>query len=264
MNRVVWILVMLWSAMAHAASTDPGGVRNALAILDESVRLRQTDPVRSSALASDAAALLAAALPDGGADLPHAQRTLGNAWMLAGEHGRAVLAYRRAELAEPRDPIIRSSLANARSVAGVEVVTAPAVDDWRSWVLQWRAYMPRAWVFWGGTALWVVGCGLIAARVWSGAGRFTIGAVGLVIVGGVGVGMTAFEHRLEPAGGAVVIRESEGRTGPHAHLYPTALDRAVPAGTEVRVLEARDGWKLCRIGALQAWLPASAVEPIRP
>lgn len=264
MIRWAFMLVMLWTAVAHAGTTGPTGVQNALAILDESVRLRQTDPARAAELASDAAALLISALPEGGADLPQAQRALGNAWMLAGEHGRAVLAYRRAQLADPHDPIIRSSLEYARSVAGVDAGNGPAIEDWRAWLLRWRTFVPRAWLFWGGMALWVIGSLVIAARVWTGAGRFTVGAVMLVILGGLGVGMTVFEHHLEPQGAAVVIRESEGRTGPHAEVYPAALDAPVPAGTELRVLESRDGWVRCAVGGLEAWLPGSAVERVRP
>jgi hypothetical protein len=272
MNRVLLLVFLLFllcmlcmPALAKAVEVEPPGVQNALAILEESVRLRQSDPVRSASLASDAAALLGSALPGGGIELPHAQRALGNAWLLAGEPGRAVLAYRRAELARPGDPIIRSSLEHARALAGVEGVAAISSDDWRSWLLRWRPFVPRVWVFWVGTALSVSGCWLIAARIVGLLGaRVTVPALFVTAVGALGVAVTSLEARLELPGASVVVRASDGRTGPHADLYPPALDRSVPAGTEVRVLEVRDGWKRCSIGSLQAWLPASSVELIRP
>jgi hypothetical protein len=62
----------------------------------------------------------------------------------------------------------------------------------------------------------------------------------------------------------VVVAEAAGRTGPHAEVYPAALDAPVPTGTEVRVLETRDGWVRCAVGGLEAWLPGSAVERVRP
>src|SRR5690606_30939064 len=71
--------------------------------------------------------------------------------LLAGDVGRAVLAYRRAERLDPRAPRGRSSLTYARSLVGTaapEGGQALAEDA----LLWWRGVVPRPWVLAPGLA----------------------------------------------------------------------------------------------------------------
>lgn len=257
------LILMILGCLGRGAFADDR-LASGLMLLEEAVRVRQAEPGHAARLGADAAALIAAGIEDG-VDNPAAQRALGNAWLLAGENGRAVLAFRRAELGAPNDPLVRSSLVHARSLVGAEVgVGSAGPAGWRGVVLSWRHHVPRAWAFWGSLGVFVGCCWIIALRVLGKAPvRITGPAVACGALGAAGLGVLAVEPRIEGTDAGVVVVEAMGRTGPHAEVYPAALNGAVPAGAEVRLIESRDGWVRCAIGGLEAWLPADKVERVR-
>jgi tetratricopeptide (TPR) repeat protein len=57
----------------------------------------------------------------------------GNAWFKAGQIGRAIYDYRRAELLDPRDPDIRANLGIVRAQAGTSIAALPG-SRWTRWV----------------------------------------------------------------------------------------------------------------------------------
>ena len=67
--------------------------------------------------------------------LPNARQrlNLGNAWLKAGQIGRAVRAYRQAEALAPRDPDIRANLQIARNQAGDNNPALPG-NRWTRWI----------------------------------------------------------------------------------------------------------------------------------
>lgn len=255
--RLLVLVLFLLGPAAWASESDP--LASGFALLDEAVKLRVSDPARSARLAGDAAALIRSSLPGEGAGNAPAQRALGNAWLLSGDLGRAVLAYRRAEAAAPGDPIVAASLEHARSLVPVESGETGARGAWG----RWSGLVPRGVVFWAGLGLFVAGCWALALRVVSVLpGIATAPSVAAVVLGGACLGALAGEPLVTGSGWGVVVRSEVGRTGPHASLYPPALDGPVPAGAEVRVVEARDGWVLCSLGGRRAWLPGDAVERV--
>jgi hypothetical protein len=261
-----WCVVVLMAVAGLARAESPDArLASGLVLLDQAARARLSEPEHAARLGADAAVLIGASLDEMGLDNPAGQRSLGTAWLLAGDPGRAVLAFRRAELGAPDDPLVRSSLAHARSVVGAEVGEGPRENGWRGVVMSWRHHVPRAWVFWGSVGVLVGCCWVIGLRVLGLApSRVTGPAVALGVFGAAALGVLAAEPVLAGSDAAVVVSEVPGRTGPHAEVYPAALDGLVPAGTEVRVLESRDGWVRCAVGGLEAWLPGSAVERVRP
>lgn len=261
--RIAAILLLVLSCRAFASG---GELESGFALLDEAARMRLSDPERSARVASDAAVLIGSSL-DADAELnPAAQRALGNAWLLSGDVGRAVLAFKRAEAVSPGDPMVRSSLEHARSLVGVDFGSGAGGDSrWRTVLNDWRARVPRAAVFYGGVALLFVGCGVLAMRIVSVLPKWvTVPAAVAAGIGACALALLVAEPMMEQSGAAVVVSETTGRTGPHEQIYPPALDRAVPAGAEVRVLGARDGWYLCALGGEKAWLPGESVERVRP
>lgn len=259
--------VLLVMAAACVARAESGAERLAsgLVLLNEATQARLGEPEHAERLAADAAVLIGSSIDEMGLDNPSAQRALGTAWLLAGDTGRAVLAFRRAQLGAPDDALVQSSLMHARSVVGADIGSGAMDTGWRGMVLSWRHHVPRAWVFWGGLGVFVGCCWVIALRVigWAPS-RVTGPTVAIGLIGAVSLGVLVVEQAIMGSDAAVVVAQAEGRTGPHAEVYPAALDAPVPAGTEVRVLEARDGWVRCAVGGLEAWLPGSAVERVRP
>jgi hypothetical protein len=262
---VLGVAFLSGSAAARDGSEAADALRNGFALLEEAARLRVSDPRRSEGLAADAAALIQAGLPDGGIDRPNAQRALGNAHLLAGDLGRAVLAYRRAVSAAAEDPLARDSLAYARSLVGAETGAVPVSESWRARLGAVVSVVPRGVVFWAAGAVFVGACWVVAMRIVSILPRRVVApAVTLGVLAGVSLGVLAAEPAFDRSVWGVVLEETVGRTGPHGEVYPPALDRAVPAGAEVRVVESRDGWLLVAVGAERAWLPGRSVERVRP
>ncbi len=263
LHRVLIALIV--ACMVRSAFAEDR-LASGLVLLEEAARVRQTQPQHAARLGADAAALIAAGIEEAGVENPAAQRALGNAWLLAEENGRAVLAFRRAELGAPDDPLVRSSLMHARSIVGAEVGAGSAdASGWRGMVLSWRHHVPRAWVFWGSLGVFVGCCWIVALRVLGKApARVTGPATVLGVLGATTLGVLAAEPHFDGRDSGVVIAEAMGHTGPHAEVYPAALNGTVPAGTEVRLIESRDGWVRCAIGGLEAWLPVDKVERVRP
>lgn len=265
MIRWCVVVVMVCVCLARAESGE-ARLASGLVLLGEAARVHSSEPQHAVRLGSDAAVLINASMEELGLDNPAAQRALGTAWLLAGDTGRAVLAFRRAELGAPEDTLVRSSLAHARSLVGSQVGDASVTREsgWRGVVLSWRRHVPRAWVFWGGLGVFVGCCWVIALRVLGMApARVTGPAVAMGVLGAAAIGVLASEPIMEDGASAVVVSEAMARTGPHAEVYAPALDGAVPAGTEVRLLESRDGWVRCGVGGLEAWLPGATVERVR-
>jgi hypothetical protein len=93
----------------------------------------------------------------------------GNAWLKAGEPGRAILNLERAQALAPRDAAVTHNLAVAREQAGL---TTAFTGGWRAVVraLSWNA------MTWLAVAALGIFCGaLLAGRVWRGRSRTTLG-----------------------------------------------------------------------------------------
>lgn len=261
---VVFAALILF--VGGTARADDAGDRLAsgFALLDEAARLRQAEPARAAGLAADAAVLIESAIGDGASMNPAAQRALGNAYLLADRIGPAVLAYKRAESVAPNDPLVRASLEHARSRVGLDLGVGSGGTGWRSVLNDWRGGIPRRAVFHGCVAAAVVACWVLALRVLSVLPRWVVIPAAVAVgVSACGAGLVLAEPLVAGSDDAVVTVAATGRTGPHAEVYPAALDRPVPAGAEVRILETRDGWYLCAVGGERAWLPGGSVERVR-
>lgn len=110
------IAVLLFAASTHAA--DP------IAIFDQANRLYEQGKFSE-------AATVYQQLVSTGQRSATVYYNLGNAWFKAGQLGRAVAAYRRAQELAPRDPNVRFNLNFARKqVTGSD---APAGEAWKRW-----------------------------------------------------------------------------------------------------------------------------------
>ncbi|MEM6912222.1 MAG: hypothetical protein AAF555_11670, partial [Verrucomicrobiota bacterium] len=143
---------------------------------------------REAALQFEATALA-------GERIDSAWQNAGNAWFEAGDLGRAILAYRQAELFRPFDAPLAASLTAARALARNEVVDKRPLWERVSgpwpriatlgaslafWLLLSGAlrYRGRAWWI----AVGVAACLFLGALVWVGAGWAKGGRQGAVVV----------------------------------------------------------------------------------
>jgi tetratricopeptide (TPR) repeat protein len=184
---------------------------------------------------------------------------LGNAYLRAGELGRAIASYRRAAAGAPRDPEIRANLAFARKSARDAVAPSEPSAVLQT-VFAWHFLLSRTELVEIAAALNVVLWSLLALRLWRR--RESLGwAAALAAVLLAACLASLLVRTLEPERVAVVVaREVEVRSG----LAGDSVVRfRLHAGSEVRVREERDGWlRVALPDGEQGWLRASEAEVV--
>ena len=179
----------------------------------------------------------------------------GNAEFKLGQRGRAIAAYRRAELLAPRDAEVRANLAFVRNqVAG----PTWRPSRWESWL---GALSLEEWTMLAAGAFWLAFI-LLALRQIQPAWRprlrgLTSGIILLTILSCAGLGTAATLHYSKPT--AVVIEaEATARSGPFAEAQDAFK---VQNGAELAVLGRRHDWLQVADGSGRiGWLPAKQVE----
>ncbi|MFK7883993.1 MAG: hypothetical protein AB8F26_07415 [Phycisphaerales bacterium] len=239
-------------------------------LLDRAAEIREAEPDLSRKLASDAAAMLSSATESSNQRSPLAQRSLGNAHLLAGDLGRAVLAFHRALDANPNDQMSKASLEYAQSQIDIVPSKSPA-DSWKNIIQTARANLPRKVLFYIGAACFISAFLFAAISIqihWNLRLRAALKyiAVGLLIIATIPSTVLFADARWHAKGGAsaVVLSSTQARSGPDESIYPEVFETPVPAGTSLSIRESRSGWLLVTLGSQEAWIDARDVERVRP
>lgn len=275
MLRFIVLLILAFPALAapptgvlpHVGATDSAEslLEVAEAKFDAAVARYRQDRVLTPSLFREAAAAYAALRTQGIENVPLLLNT-GNAWMLAGDTARAVLAYRRAERLRPFDREVQVSLAAARSRVGIEIKPS-AGRRFGDTLVAWRGHVPRSVVVMAGlgayAGLWL--CAAARFTPWRRfAGRRL--AVAFAVLASLCLVMTWVDHRLstDPRQAVVVAPAgANGRNGPSAGVYDLSFDQPLPPGVELTILEEREGW--CRVRLLdgrESWLESWTLERV--
>jgi tetratricopeptide (TPR) repeat protein len=182
----------------------------------------------------------------------------GNAEFKLGYLGRAIAAYRRAELLGPRDDEVRANLGFVRNQ-----VEGPALREsgWSRMAGWLGALTLNEWTMLAAGAFWVTFL-LFAVRqirpAWRSRLRgLTSGVVVLTILSCTGLGALAALHFTWQT--AVVIEsEATARSGPFAEAQDAFKAHD---GAELAVLGQRDDWLQVSNGSGRiGWLPVKQVE----
>jgi len=179
----------------------------------------------------------------------------GNAEYKLGQPGRAIAAYRRAELLSPRDDEVGANLDFVR-----KQVEGPTLREswWEDWL---GALTLNEWAVLAASAFWLSFI-LFAARqirpAWRSRLRgLTTAIVIITILSCVGLGAATAIHFTQQT--AVVVEpEATARSGP----FTEAQDAfKVHNGAELAVLNRRENWLQVSDGAGNiGWLPAKQAE----
>ena len=181
----------------------------------------------------------------------------GNAWMRAGQHGRAIACYRQAQRFRPNDPYLSANLQNALNTVGLNT----AVSD-NSGILGylffWQNWFSYAAKFTVTTVLLalLLGCLLLAQFTHY---RTTFLRCGLT-AGFLFILMAASTARdwrqFEPLKhGVITADEVVARKG-NSDSYEPAFTESLPEGTEFIVIDQRADWLQVQLqDALSAWIP---------
>ncbi|MGE9271445.1 MAG: hypothetical protein ACQKBU_11635, partial [Verrucomicrobiales bacterium] len=184
-------------------------------------------------------------------------KNAGNAWFQAGEVGRSILCFRRAEQYRPFDEELQASLEAARALVRDEV-TVSGIPAWLSWPfplpLRWhQAIVVLAW-----SGLW--GVLLLRLRV---TGRwFRIVSWGCVVLVVGGLLSALWIQLVELPGGVLIVDEVSARKGP-GYRYESAFEGRLHEGLELRCGERRGEWREVLLAdGRKAWLPQEAIGQI--
>lgn len=186
---------------------------------------------------------------------------LGNAWFRAGDAGRAIAAWRRAERLRPRDPWLAANLAQARQ--GLPTGTASLVEL----LLPWRDELSigeQAWTF---TLTSALACLALLGQRGLPRARATLRAVAwltavlailALLTFARTILATSFTRHAVISGtteeGDVVVRKGDGES------FAPALTEAVRPGTECIVRDTRGGYVQVELpGGHVGWVPESRV-----
>lgn len=172
-----------------------------------------------------------------GASTATAWFNLGNARFKSGELGRAIAAWRMAELSTPRDSALRANLAFARGKAAGNVDEPTPVSDRLT-----RYFTANEWIAAAAITWWIFFIVLAFAIRRRPSTRTRPGMI-LILLGGACVLLIAaavksfFEtyHRTR----AVVTRQAAARFGP---LEDSQISFQVTDGLEFVVTDSTDGW----------------------
>jgi tetratricopeptide (TPR) repeat protein len=180
----------------------------------------------------------------------------GNAWFKAGQIGRAIYYYRRAEELAPRDPDIRANLAIARTQAGTNTASLPG-NRWTRWAGRLTL---NEWTVAAAVSVALFFFVLMARQT---SPRFNKSAGGLTLtLAVVSLWLLAclalsIDQRLVEETSIVIVPEAVVRRGP---MDESQSAFTVHDGAELAVL-ARDGEWLQVSGASRqtGWLPQKDV-----
>jgi tetratricopeptide (TPR) repeat protein len=161
---------------------------------------------------------------------------LGNAFFKSGQVGRAIAAYRQAQLLTPRDPDVRANLQFARNQ--VQGPTLPSTA-WQRWSGRLSV---NEWTFLAAVSLWLFLL-LLAALQWRPRlarplrnGALALGLATLLLCSCLGA--IVYENQSNRIA-VVSAPEAVVRVGP-LDTAPNAF--TVHDGAELRVLDQREDW----------------------
>jgi hypothetical protein len=191
---------------------------------------------------------------------------LGNAHLKAGDVGRAVLSYERAQRLLPRDPDVAANLGFARERIGDPASAAPATPS-----LWTRILVPLAFraatgeLALAASAAYAVVMLLLGLRVllprWRvGLGRGAMAAGVVFALAGSACLYRVYDEALHPhavvvAKGGVTVR-FEPSDGGTAHF-------TLPEGALVEVISEREAWEqVARSDGRRGWVAAETVEAL--
>lgn len=189
--------------------------------------------------------------------------TLGNSWFMAGDAGRAILNYRRAERYIPNNPDLKHNLKTALELRADLIPTKephPLADKLLGWHLKTSTQF-RWWLFAGvWTTLW--GSWFWMQRSTRKEARITVALTGILSMLLLGSLTTEYLMKNKAMPGVVTAKEVVARKGDGTMYAPAFLD-PLHSGTEFQCLETRENWWHIRLADGQTcWIPSDAGETV--
>jgi len=258
----LWVKTLL---LALGLSPAAGETKweEAAALFQRGNEMAAIDPAQAEQFYRLAASRYEALLRTGEGNAGLLHYNLGNTWFLAGDTGRAVLHYRRAEPWLRGDYRWQQALAHVRSERVDSFPLSVVTPGWRRaffWHYGWSD-QARLQVVGGCLAFaWLLaGVRLFARFQWLPKAWGALGIGTLLMV----ASSQLHAQALSRDDAVILAREVIARKG-DAPIYASAFSVPLHAGAEVTILERRRDWLRVRVeDGNEGWIPAGTAESIR-
>ena len=263
--RILIVFLMLLAPQSWASSEIESDIESALMKLETGITLLEQRAPDADGVIREAAADLQDVIDEQQLTTPGAYHALGNAYSLLGEHGHAVLAYKRGERISPTDPKLQDSLKRARGQVQISV-EPDTFHRVTGWLMSWRGFVPRNLLWSTFIGFFILSWLLMSARVAFGAPRWFV-TLGLWLIGTSLIPFTALgaEWMLYQGDKDVVITQ-EGimaRSGPDDSIYELVYTEPLSAGVEGKLVEQRDDWAQLELAnGTSCWVPQQSFERV--
>jgi len=217
----------------------------------------------NSAMYAEAAQQYESLIHEEGIHNGHLFYTTGNSWFMAGDVGRAILNYRRAEPFIPKDPDLKQNLNAARELK-TDLIPEKEPHPLAARLLGWHfgtstqvrwMLFSFAWIACWGLLYWA----LRSARKEAKGGAAVTGILALALLLSL-IAESSMNRRADP--GVITAYEVVARKGDGPMYAPAFLD-PLHSGTEFQSLETRGKWRHIRLADGQTcWIPTSAGETV--
>jgi len=185
----------------------------------------------------------------------HLLYNLGNSWQQAGKTGKAILAYRRAQLYLPRNADLRENLTAARARVRVDLGPPDERGPVARTILAPYDSLSSAELLILGTVAWALLFGFLSLRAWRSEALVCLPTTLLALVAIAGLG-GHLARSYQVSGHPIAVIESEEvtlRSG--RNLRSMELAR-LHEGSELIVVEETDDWIQVSLSTGQrGWLP---------
>lgn len=173
----------------------------------------------------------------------------GNAFMRAGQRGRAIAAYRQAQRYLPRDAQLSANLTSAYAGNAPPRSRRPLVEYFLFWQ-DWLSYPGKFQMTAAGVGL-AFAFGLLALFTRNHALPRRLGWLALALTLVLACSAAYDWHRFEGTEHGVVVRGDVVARKGNGSSYQAAFTEPLSEGTECQVIEHRAGWCHIRLGELQ-------------
>lgn len=260
MRTLLFILCFSVSCTVAAPSL-PDLLAAAEGAYERAEAMLETDPGAARA-GFDKSIAAYRALIEQGVENAAIHRNIGTAFMLKGDLGRAIVAFRRAERLDPTDERVQESIAAARALVRTEI-SSGARSRVEDAVLFWRGRLSRDTMLTLGLVGWAIAWFGASIRIISRRGA-TLAAAGAALAI-LTLGSLTAERSLRTLNPeAVIVQDGvEGFRGPSESVYDATFEEPIRAGVEAAILEHRDGWTRLRLrSGAETWVRSDMIEQI--
>lgn len=189
--------------------------------------------------------------------------TLGNSWFMAGDVGRAILNYRRAELYLPNNADVKNNLEAALALRS-DLIPEKELHPLAARLLGWHFNTSSPLRWWLFALCWIVAWG---AWFWLGRTSKKEARITAVVTGVLSIVLATsllseriLEGLAEP--GVITAPEVLARKG-DGNRYAPAFMEPLHSGTEFQRIDDRKAWWQIRLNDGQTcWIPAHAAAVV--